>query len=320
MKRQARILVTGGTGMVGGRLAARLRAEGYSAVLSPSRRELDLADPESTRRYFREQRPEYVFLLAAKVGGIAANVADPVGFLDENLRIAVHGLAACAEFGVGRTLLLGSSCIYPRDCPQPMVEASLLGGPLEPTNEGYALAKITALKLAEAYHRQRGLRVVCPMPCNIYGTGDHFDLERSHVLSALVRRFCDAVDMGRERVELWGTGTARREFIHVDDVVEGMLFLVERLDDPRPINLGTGLDVSIRELAELIAAESGYRGAVAWDPSKPDGMPRKCLDCGRLRDLGFRAAIDLETGVRRTIAEYRALRAGHLSLPGSAAA
>ncbi len=299
------ILVTGGSGMVGGRLATQLRAEGFTQVWTPTRQQMDLTDAASVQRWFDQHRPRYAFLLAAQVGGIGANVADPVGFLENNLLLAVHQLNACRRYGVEKLLLLGSTCIYPRECPQPMREESLLSGPLEPTNEAYALAKIAALRLAQAYHQQHGLRCVLPMPCNIYGTGDHFDLQRSHVLSALVKRFVDAVDTGADSVTLWGTGTARREFIHVDDVVAGMRFLFDRLDDGQIINLGPGVDLTIAELAERIAGAAGFQGTIHWDATQPDGMPRKCTDPTRLRRLGFEPRVDLEEGIRRTVEEYR---------------
>lgn len=308
MEKNAVILVTGATGMVGGSLVRTLRDKGFSRVLNPSRAELNLCETASVDSYFHRNRPEYVFLLAAKVGGIAANVADPVGFLSDNLQMAVNGMSACHRFGVQKTLLLGSSCIYPCACPQPMREEYLLTGPPEPTNEGYALAKIAALKLAEYYHRQFGMQVVCPMPCNIYGTGDHFDLQRSHVLSSLVRRFCDARDNGMDAVTLWGTGSARREFIHVDDVVAGMLFQMEHLSTPNIVNLGTGVDVTIRQLAQKISDASGFQGTINWDATKPNGMARKCLDCSQLTSLGFTAQVSLDCGIERTIAEYTDLK------------
>ena len=308
MNQNSIILITGGSGMVGGVLARRFQADGFRNVLTPRRSELNLCDAVSTEQYFLKHRPEFAFLMAAKVGGIAANVADPVGSLSENLSIAANGLSACHRFGVQKSVLLGSSCIYPRLCPQPIQEMSLLTGPLEPTNEGYAIAKIAALKLAQSYHRQYGMQIVCPMPCNIYGTGDHFDLQRSHVLSALVRRFCDARDERHASLRLWGTGMARREFIHVDDVVEGMLFMLEHVKSPDIVNLGTGTDITIRELAEVIAQESGFRGRIDWDNAMPDGMPRKCLDCSQLDSLGFKPQVNLLTGIRRTIAEYENLK------------
>jgi GDP-L-fucose synthase len=308
MEKDGLILVTGATGMVGAAVAGALRDRCYQRVLTPARAELDLRDAAGVDTYFARHRPEYVLMIAAKVGGIAANRADPVGFLDENVRIELNLFEACRRFQTRKNLFLGSSCIYPRDCPQPMREEYLLSGPLEPTNEGYALAKIVGLKLAQYYREQFGLVTVCPMPCNIYGTGDHFDLQRSHVLSALVKRFVDAHDEGLPSVTLWGTGRARREFIHVSDVAAGLLFLMERHDDPGIVNLGTGGDVSIRRLASTIAEQVGYRGEILWDSSKPEGMPRKCLDIDRLNRMGFRAQVGLDNGIRRTIAEYRQLK------------
>jgi GDP-L-fucose synthase len=299
------ILVTGGTGMVGTRLVRELRARGFTQLLVPSRQELDLCDSDSVNIWFDQHRPKYAFLIAAQVGGIAANIADPTGFLTNNLKIAVHQLEACHRFGVEKLLLLGSTCIYPRACPQPIREEYLLTGPLEPTNESYALAKITALRLAQSYAKQHGLPSVLPMACNIYGTGDHFDLEQSHVLSALVKRFSDAGDAGAEVVVVWGTGSARREFIHVDDAVAGILHLFDTVTDSEIINLGTGVDVSIVELAEMIAAATGFTGKIAWDTSKADGMPRKCTDTSRLQALGFELRVTLAEGIRRTVAEYR---------------
>jgi len=309
------ILITGGTGMVGARLVARLRLQGFGNLLVPTRQEMDLCDSQSVDAWFEKHRPRYTFFVAAQVGGIMANIADPTGFLANNLRIIVNGLNACQRFGVEKLLLLGSSCIYPRECPQPMREEYLLTGPLEPTNEGYSIAKIAGIRLAQAYFQQYNLSCVLPMPCNIYGTGDHFELKRSHVLSALVKRFCDAKETGADEITLWGTGAARREFIHVDDVVEGMLHLFDvaknevtksrAAEGAQIINLGTGVEVSIAELASLIAEETGYEGAIKWDTSRPDGMLRKCTDISRLKASGFEAKIALRDGVRRTVSEYR---------------
>lgn len=309
MRETDRILLTGASGMVGGALLGHLRRRGFREVLAPARRELDLENRELVRRYFREHRPTSVLMVAAKVGGIGANAADPVGFLTANARMELNLFEAAAEFGAQRNIFLGSSCIYPRDCLQPMKEEFLLSGPLEPTNEGYALAKIMGLRLAEYYHRQCGMLTLTPMPCNVYGTGDSFNLERSHVLSSLVRRFVDAAERDAPEVELWGTGSARREFIHVDDLCEALLLLLERYDSPKIINVGTGADVSICELAEIISREAGFKGAVRWDDSKPDGMPRKCLDVSRLMRLGFRPRISLAEGIRQTIREYQQLKA-----------
>ncbi|MFG0266770.1 MAG: GDP-L-fucose synthase family protein [Rhodopirellula sp. JB055] len=299
------IWITGAAGMVGKALAGHLRAKGYTNLLTPTRRELDLCSADAVHDYVAQHRPRHAFLLAAKVGGIAANVSDPVGFLDENMRLVVNQLSACAKAGVEKVLLLGSTCIYPRECAQPMTEESLLTGPLEPTNEGYALAKIAGLRLAQSYQKQMGMQCVLPMPCNIYGTGDHFDLSRCHVLSALVKRFCDAVDQEAESVTLWGTGSAKREFIHVEDVVRGMLHLFDAETEGQIINLGPGNDVSISELAGMIAEQAGFKGKTLWDTSRPDGMPRKCTDNARLKELGFEPRISLNDGIARTIQEYR---------------
>jgi GDP-L-fucose synthase len=283
-----------------------LRARGADKVVALTRADVDLRDHAAVDRLFASLKPEVVFNCAARVGGIAANIADPSGFLTDNLKIAMNVTEASAAHGVKKGVYLASSCVYPRECPQPMKEEYLLTGPLEPTNEGYALAKVSGVRLAQYMWQQHGLRTISPVPCNIYGTGDDFDLQRSHVLSALVRRFVDAHDAGQPSVVLWGTGSARREFIHVDDVVDGLIFLLEHYDSPDIINLGPGTDVSIAELAALIASEVGYGGSIQWDPSKPDGMPRKCMDVSRIAALGFTTKISLRDGIRRTIGEYRA--------------
>ena len=308
IERRERVLVTGSSGMVGGALVKELEREGFTDVLAPARAELELTDPSSVDAYFESKRPAYVFMVAARVGGIGANSADPVGFTTDNLKMALALFEACHKYKTKKNLFLGSTCIYPRECAQPMKEESLLTGPLEPTNEGYALAKIAGLKLAEYYHRQHGMPTVCPMPCNIYGTGDSFDLEKSHVFSALVRRFVDADDEGSDEVTLWGTGTPRREFIHVDDVASALLFLMDNHESPEIVNIGWGKDIPIKELAALIAEEVGFKGELKWDASMPDGMPRKCTDTSRLRALGFEPKVKLEEGIGRTVREYRALK------------
>lgn len=303
-----KILITGSTGMVGSALLRKME-QGYSDnILLPRRSELDLNDQTQVNDYFDKHRPDYVFMIAAQVGGIAANKADPVGFMSNNARMELNLFEACYKYETKKNLFLGSSCIYPRECPQPMKEEYLLTGPPEPTNEGYALAKIMGLKLARYYHQQYGMLTVCPMPCNIYGTNDYFDLEKSHVLSALVRRFVDAKDDNLPSVTLWGTGIAKREFIHVDDVADALVFLMENYEDSDIINLGTGVDISIYDLAYLIAKKVAYRGEILWDATKPDGMPRKCLDISRLTSLGFQPKVDLEQGIERTIDEYRQLK------------
>jgi len=306
--RESVVLVTGALGMVGSAIVRLLQRRSFQRVLAPSRRELDLCDREQVHAYFAKHRPDYVLMIAAKVGGIAANIADPVGFLSENVRMQINLFEACCKYRTRKNLFLGSSCIYPRECPQPMKEEYILTGPLEPTNEGYALAKIVGLKLAKYYHEQYGMLTICPIPCNIYGTNDHFDLQRSHVLAALVQRFVDAQDKGASSVTLWGTGKARREFIHVDDVAEALLYLMDNYHSPDVINVGTGVDISIRDLATLIANEVGFTGEIDWDTSKPDGMPRKCLDISKLTALGFQPRIRLREGIRQTIAEYRELK------------
>lgn len=301
----ATIYVAGHAGLVGSALVRRLRAAGYERLALATRSDADLRNREAVRRLFEGHRPDYVFIAAAKVGGIAANIASPAEFLLENLAIQNNLLEACANFGVTKTMFLGSSCVYPRNSAQPMREDDLMQGPLEPTNESYAVAKIAGVRLAQALRVQYGVSIICPMPCNVYGPNDHFDFERAHVVSALVRRFVEAKRDGAPAVVLWGTGTARREFLHVDDLADCCLFLMEHYDSPHIINVGTGTDYSIRELAERIAAKAGYAGRIDWDTSKPDGMPRKLLDVSRLHALGWRHRIDIEDGLSTVLSDFR---------------
>lgn len=308
LERGAVVLVTGATGMVGSAMCRLLRRSSFTNILAPTRHDLDLSNQAQVDAYFRKYRPDHVFMIAAKVGGIEANRTDLAGFLSENARMQLNLFEACQRHQTRKNVFLGSSCIYPRDCPQPIKEEYLLTGPLEPTNEGYAIAKIVGLKLAQYYHQQYGILTLCPMACNVYGTNDYFDLHRSHVLSALVRRFVDARDEALPSVTLWGTGAARREFMHVDDLAQALLFLMDHHDRADPINVGTGEEISVRDLAGLIAAQVGYVGEIQWDPSKPDGMPRKCLDISKLTQMGFRAGIRLDEGVQRTIGEYRQVK------------
>jgi GDP-L-fucose synthase len=307
MSAKDRILVTGGSGMVGGALVADLRRR-FEDVLAPSREECDLENRAGTLDYFASKKPRFVFHLGAKVGGIKANMSDPVGFLHSNALINCHVLEACHKAGVTKTLVLGSSCIYPRECAQPMREEYLMTGPLEPTNEGYALGKLIGLKLAKYYFEQHKMNVVCPVPSNIYGPGDTFDLEHSHVLSALVRRFVDAREEQKSAVQLWGTGRARRELVHVRDVVRGMIFCMEKLETPEIRNLGPGSDFSIAELADKISKAARYTGKIEWDTTKPDGMPRKCMDVSKLAALGFKTQISLDEGINEVVKEYETLR------------
>ena len=304
--RDERIFVAGHSGFVGRGIVRMLRARAFENLVLRTRRELDLTDRDAVLSMFESQHPAVVILAAGKVGGIAANMATPVDFLLDNLRIQNNVLEACLRAKVRKTVFLGSSCIYPREAPQPMSEDSYMHGPVEPTNESYAIAKIAGYQLSRAMREQYGLDVICPMPSNIYGPGDHFEFERSHVLSALVRRFSEAVDHGLPEVTLWGTGSARREFLHVDDLADAVIFLTEHWSSPALINVGSGSDVTIRELADLIAAAVGYRGAIRWDTSRPDGMPRKLLDVRKVRQLGWRHHIDLPEGILTVVADYRA--------------
>ena len=302
--RKAVVLITGTTGMVGGEVLKLFKAEGFENILAPARKELNLADPGNVNQYFEEHRPKYVLMLAAKVGGIAANIADPVGFTDENLRIILNLFDACHLYETRKNLFLGSSCIYPKDLPELITEDRLLTAPLEPTNEGYALSKIIGLKLAKYYHQQYGMLTVCPMLSNVYGDGDHFDLNRAHVLSALVKRFVDARDQKATKLSLWGTGIARREFLHSEDAARSILYFMDNIEVPDHINVGAGKDIAIKELAHIISEEVGYQGDITWDHSKPDGMLRKCLDISKVTGLGFSTEVSLLEGIQRTIANY----------------
>jgi GDP-L-fucose synthase len=308
MDKNSRIYVAGHRGMVGSALVRALEKRGFSTLILAGSHELDLRDSGAVRDFFRQRRPEYVFLSAAKVGGIQANISAPAEFLYDNVMIHTNVIHQAYVSGVKKLVVLGSSCIYPRECPQPMKEDYLLTGVLEPTNEGYALSKIVALKQAEYYSRQYGFRAISIMPPNLYGPGDHFDLNRSHVMSALVKRFSDAVDGGGDEITLWGTGSARREFLHVDDLSDAVLHFMEKGDGRSFVNVGWGSDVSIKELAAMVASKVGFKGAVRWDTSKPDGMPRKCMDVSLMRSLGFQPKIELERGVELMIDYYRSLK------------
>jgi len=301
----SRIFVAGHRGLVGSAIVRRLAAEGYRAVMVRGREELDLRDPAATARFFEAQRPEYVFLAAARVGGILANATRPAEFIHDNLAIETSVIHAAYESGVKKLEFLGSSCIYPRLAPQPIAESELLAGPLEPTNEWYAVAKIAGIKMAQAYRRQYGFRAISLMPTNLYGPGDHFDLESSHVVPALIRKFHEAQASGAREVVLWGTGAPRREFLHVDDLAAAAVFLMREYDSEEILNVGAGEDVTIRELAEMVAGIAGYGGGIRFDPSKPDGAPRKLLDVSRLRALGWRPAIGLREGIQSTYRWYR---------------
>jgi GDP-L-fucose synthase len=305
----ARVFVAGHRGLVGSAVVRRLTAEGHP-VLVRTRDELDLRDAAATAAWLRQTRPDAVVLAAAKVGGIMANSTYPVQFLEDNLRIQLGVVAGAHAAGVPRLLFLGSSCIYPKFAPQPIREDALLTGPLEPTNEAYALAKIAGIVQVQSYRRQYGAAYVSAMPTNLYGPGDNFDLATSHVLPALIRRFDEAARDGAPEVTLWGSGTPRREFLHVDDLAAACTLLLREYDADEPVNVGCGEDLTIRELAETVSDVVGYRGRIGWDTAKPDGTPRKLLDVSRLFALGWRPRVALRDGVAAVHRQWRAQAAG----------
>jgi GDP-L-fucose synthase len=302
----SRIFVAGHRGLVGSAITRKLQSEGFDNLLLRSRAELDLRDQAAVDRFFATEQPEFVFLAAAKVGGIMANATYPAEFLHDNLAIQNNLIHAAWKRGVRKLVFLGSSCIYPKFAPQPIREDSLLTGPLEATNEAYAIAKIAGLKLCAAYRTQYGFPAISLMPTNLYGPGDNFDLEKSHVLPALIRRFHEARATGAAEVTLWGTGTPRREFLHVDDLATAACFLMECYDGAEPLNVGTGEDLTIAELAAMVARVVGFQGRIAYDSSKPDGPPRKLLDVSRIHALGWKARIPLDEGIAYTYDWYRA--------------
>jgi GDP-L-fucose synthase len=300
MDRSARIFVAGHRGLVGSSLLRRLRAEGFENLLTATRQQLDLRDQAAVNYWFRANRPDYVFLVAGTVGGILANSTRPAEFLYDNMMIHATVVHAAYAHGVRRLLYLGSSCIYPRECPQPIKEEYLLTGPLEQTNEAYAIAKIAGIKLCQTYRKQYGCDFISAMPTNLYGPFDNFDLNSSHVVPALMRKFHDAKFAGQQEVVVWGTGTPRREFLHVDDLADACAFLMNCYEGPQHINVGTGEDLSIRELAEMIRSIVHPSARVVFDSTKPDGTPRKLLDVGRLHQLGWRHHIELADGLAST--------------------
>ncbi len=314
MERDAKIYVAGHTGLVGSALVRRLRAGGYQNLVLRTHAELELRDQKATRDFFEAERPRYALLAAAKVGGIMANSTMPADFMLGNVQIHTNLIASALATGVERLLFLGSSCIYPRECPQPIKESYLLTGPLEPTNRPYAVAKIAGVELCWALNRQHHTKFLAAMPTNLYGPGDNFDLTTSHVLPALLRKMHEAKVHGAPAVSLWGTGAPRREFLHADDMADACVFLMNldearyatlvRADEPPLINIGCGRDQTIRELAELVAKVVGYGGELHWDTSKPDGTPRKLLDVGKLTSLGWKPRIGLEDGLRRAYDDF----------------
>jgi len=304
MNRSARIFVAGHRGMVGSAILRKLKSVGFSNLLTRDRTALDLQDQAEVNRFFEEQSPEYVFLAAAKVGGIHANNIFPADFIRSNLQIQTNVIDAAYRSGTKKLLFLGSSCVYPKLAPQPMTEDCLLTGPLEETNHAYAVAKIAGIEMCRAYRRQFDFDAISLMPTNLYGPEDNFSLENSHVLPALLRKFHGAKEQGSACVEVWGTGVPRREFLHVDDLADACLFLMELYDGESPVNVGWGEDISVKELAELIGSVVGYSGELTFDRSRPDGTPRKLLDVSRLTKLGWRPKIPLEPGIESTYAWF----------------
>ncbi|WP_076260286.1 GDP-L-fucose synthase family protein [Intrasporangium flavum] len=306
LDRHAPFYVAGHRGLAGSAVWRRLERDGFTDLVGRSSGELDLRDRDAVLEFFAEIRPRYVVVAAARVGGILANSTRPVEFLSDNLRIQVNVLDAAHASGVERLLFLGSSCIYPKFADQPIAESSLLTGALEPTNDAYAIAKIAGIMHVQAMRREYGHRWISVMPTNLYGPGDNYDPESSHVLAALIRRFHEAVTNGAASVTNWGTGAPLREFLHVDDLASAVLHLLEHYDDPAPINVGTGRDLSVRDLASLVAETVGFTGSIEWDAGRPDGTPRKLLDVSRLEALGWSARIPLRDGLAETYAAYLA--------------
>jgi GDP-L-fucose synthase len=301
----SRIYVAGHRGLVGAAVVRALRRQGHRNLLLCTHAELDLTDQRAVREFFDRERPQGVIMAAARVGGIHANSTRPAMFIRDNLLIQDNVIDAAHRSGVAKFVFLGSSCIYPKLAPQPMKEDYLLTGPLEPTNEWYAIAKIAGIKMCQAYRREFGFNAISLMPTNLYGPGDNFDLQNSHVLPALIRRFYEAKVRGDDTLSVWGTGTPRREFLHVDDLADAVIFLLITYEDEAIVNIGWGEDVTIRQLAELVMTVSGYQGRLVFDPSKPDGTPRKLLDTSRLTALGWRPKIQLKAGVESTYAWFR---------------
>jgi GDP-L-fucose synthase len=295
-----KVFVAGHRGMVGSAIVRRLTAEGFRNLVTRSRSELDLRDRVAVDAVLKDERPDVVILAAARVGGIKANSEAPVEFLLDNVEIQNNVIRGAHEAGVRKLLFLGSSCIYPKLAPQPIPETALLTGPLEPTNDAYAIAKIAGIKLCQSYAREYGANFISPMPTNVYGPNDNFDLQSSHVMAALLRKAHEAKLRNAPHITVWGSGNARREFLHVDDLADACLFLLRNYNSPEIVNVGCGADVTIRELAELICEVVGFRGAIEWDTTKPDGTPRKLLDVTRLRSLGWDATTPLRDGIAQT--------------------
>lgn len=304
----SKIFVAGHKGMLGSAIMRELELENYNNLLVASRNELDLKNQKDVNNFFKIEKPDIVILAAAKVGGIKANIKNPAIFIADNLIIQNNVIDAAYRNGTKTFVFIGSSCIYPKECSQPMKEEYLLSGKLETTNESYAIAKIAGIKMLEAYNKQFGFNSINLMPCNLYGPGDSFNLEHSHVLSALIKRFTDATENKLSEINLWGTGIARREFMHVKDMARAIIFMIENNKINKLTNIGWGKDISIKELAEIIAQKTGFKGRLIWDSSKPDGMLRKCMDVSKMTKFGFTPKITLEMGVDEMIKMYKTIK------------
>jgi len=302
MDRNAKIYIAGHRGLVGSALERSLRSEGCNEIITRTKSELDLRNQAKVEDFFRREKPQYVFMAAAKVGGIQANISYPADLIDDNLQMQANVLHFSWKYGVEKLLFLGSSCIYPRECPQPIREESLLTGPFEPTNQAYAIAKIAGIEMCQAYNKQHGTNFISVIPSNLFGPGDNFDPVNSHLMAALIRRFHEAKTQGKEQVVLWGTGTPKRELLYVDECARACLFLMDNYNSGEVVNVGTGVDLEIRELAEQVRKVVGFRGDLAYDATKPDGVMRKLLDVSKINSLGWRAESDLpeEIGITYT--------------------
>jgi len=305
MKKDSKIYVAGHKGLVGSALVRLLEKKGYNNLVLRTRKELDLLDQKAVAKFFEQEKPEYVFLAAAKVGGIIANQTYPADFAYSNLQIQNNIIHNAHLSKAKKLLFLGSSCIYPRECPQPIKEEYLLSGPLEPSNIAYAISKIAGIIECQSYNKQHGTNFISVMPTNLYGQNDNFDLQTSHVLPAMIRKFDDAKKSGAKEVVMWGTGKVKREFLHVDDLADACFFLMQKYDSSDIINIGTGIDISIKELAEMTKKTVGFEGKIVWDKTKPDGTPRKLLSMKKLHSLGWKHKTPLEKGLKTTYAWYR---------------
>lgn len=309
LEKSAKIYVAGHRGMVGSAIVRNLQSKGYTNIVYRTSKELDLRDYNAVQAFLQEEKPEYVFLAAAKVGGIVANNTYKGQFLFENLQIQNNVIHGSYLIGVKKLMFLGSSCIYPKFAPQPLKEEYLLTGTLEPTNEPYAIAKIAGIKMCEAYRDQYGCNFISVMPTNLYGPNDNYDLNNSHVLPAMIRKFHEAKKENKPQVELWGTGSPMREFLHADDLADACVYLMNTYNESTLVNIGTGVDITIKELAETIKAEVGYEGEIFWNTEKPDGTPRKLMDVSKLHGLGWKHSIDLKEGIHKVYSEYKELNA-----------